>query len=174
MSNIDRASYNRLGQLFTAANQAAATVTLINTSTATGLIVYNPWGSGKKLVLCDACFTYTTAPTAIATPWLAMSIKPSAVPLSGLTAVDVYASNGSGVSSIAAGKAASAATTPVLPVYTQQLGNALVTVAGTSPATWQVQLDGSLILVPGSFIQISYIGQAPVGQGSMSWIEVSE
>ena len=56
----------RIGNLFRAANQAAATVTLINTSTATGLILGNPFGSGKKLVIRDVNFTYTTVPTATA------------------------------------------------------------------------------------------------------------
>ncbi|MEK9208420.1 MAG: hypothetical protein AAB922_08090, partial [Patescibacteria group bacterium] len=61
----------RLGKMFSACNQAAATVTLINTSTATGFILSNPWGSGKKLVLKDAMFSYTTVPTATAVLFLA-------------------------------------------------------------------------------------------------------
>jgi len=38
----------RLGNLFRASNQTAATITLINTSTATGFILSNSFGSGKR------------------------------------------------------------------------------------------------------------------------------
>lgn len=173
MSNLDIASYNRQGKVFTAANQAAATVTLINTSTATGFILYNPFGSGKKLILLDYTFTYTTAPTAIATVWLAGSINVSPTAHTGVTALGVYGADGSGANSGNAGKAANASTTPVLPVYLKQLGNPLVTVAGTSPATWNMSMEGQFVIVPGAWVQTSYIGQAPVGQTSATWIEVN-
>src|SRR5690348_407581 len=88
---------NLLGNLFTACNQSGATVTLINTSTATGFILSNPWGSGKRLVLRDANFTYTTVPTATAEIFLAQSIAVSSVAHATTTAVGIYRADGSGV-----------------------------------------------------------------------------
>ena len=173
MSNLDVTSYNRLGQLYTAANQAAATVTLINTSTATGFILSNPFGSGKKLIVVNLCFTYTTAPTAIATVWVAGSVAPSPTARATVTALGVYGADGSGLSGVAVGRAYNASTTPNLPVYLYQLGNPQVTIAGSAPVTWPLTLEGSIILVPGSYIQTSYIGQAPVGQTSAVWAEVN-
>ncbi len=172
MSNLDTSSYNRQGQVFTAANQSAATSTLINTSTATGFILSNPWGSGKKLMVVSYTFTYTTAPTAIATVWIAGSVAPIATAHASVTALGVYAADGSGVTTTNAGRAYNASTTPNLPVYLLQLGNPLVTVAGSAPATWPLTLEGQLVLVPGSYLQTSYIGQANVGQTSAVWVEV--
>ena len=172
MSNMDVAAYNRAGQLFTACNQSAATVTLINTSTATGFILSNPYGSAVKLLIVDANFTYTTAPTAIATVFLAGSIAPSVTAHATVTALGVYGADGSGANGLAKGRAYNASTTPNLPVYIRALGNPQITVAGSAMVTMPWTMEGCLVLVPGSYMQISYIGQAPVGMTSMTWAEV--
>lgn len=172
MSNLALSDYARNGQIFTACNQSAATVTLINTSTATGFILSNPWGSGKKMLLTNATFTYTTVPAATAVVFLAASIQPSQTALTGLTALTVYGADGSGAANNSVGKAYSAATTPVLPVYTRQIGYAPTTPATAGSLTWSPAFEGELSLVPGTFMQISYITTAPVGITSMTWIEV--
>ena len=164
--------YNRQGLLFTACNQAAATVTLINTSTATGFILSNPFGSGKNLALISAQFTYTTVPTATAIVFLAMSIAPSPVAHATTTAVAIYGADGSGASGRSVARAYSASTTPNLPVYTRALGYSPTTPATTGGLTVRAQLDGELILIPGTYIQISYITTAPVGITDMSWVEL--
>ena len=173
MSNLDLLAYNRAGQMFTAANQAAKVCTLINTSTATGFIVSNPWGSTKKVVIVDLTWTYTTAPTAVATVWACLSVAPSIVAHATTTAEGVYGADGSGVGGAVA-KVYNVSTTPNLPVYVRQLGNPQVTVSGSAPTTWPLRLEGSLILVPGAYMQVSYIGQANTGQGSATWFEVPE
>jgi len=165
---------NRIGNLFTAANQAGATVTLINTSTATGFILSNPWGSSKKLVLRDVTFTYTTVPTATAVVFLATSIAVSAVAHATVTNLGVYRADGSGVTTANAGRAYSASTTPNLPVYTRAIGYAPTTPATTGGLTFNDYIDGSIILVPGSYAQISYITTAPVGITNMAWAEIDE
>lgn len=163
----------RLGNMYRACNQAAATVTLINTSTATGFILSNPYGSGKKLVLKDANFTYTTVPTATAIVFLAQSIAPHTTAVTHTTPLGVYNVDGSGASTVAVGRADSAATTPNLPVYSRVLGYSPTTPATTGGLTFTDDIDGALILVPGSYVQISYITTAPVGIASMSWAEVA-
>ena len=163
----------RLGKMFSASNQAAATVTLINTSTATGFILSNPWGSGKKLVLKDAMFAYTTVPVATAILFLAQSIAVSTVAHASVTALNVYNVDGSSVNASAA-RAYNASTTPNLPVYSRILGYAPTTPATTGALSFKDEVNGAMVLVPGTYVQVSYITTATVGITYMSWAEVDE
>lgn len=173
MSNLDISTYNQKGQAFTACNQSGATVTLINTSTTTGFILSNPWGSTKNLVVVDATFAYSTVPSATAVVFLAMSIAPSQTPHTITTPITVYFANGAGAAGGASvAKASASSTTPNLPVYTRILGYSPTTPATTGALTWLDRGEGSMVLVPGAYVQISYLGQAPVGVASMTWIEV--
>lgn len=162
----------RIGNLYRAANQAAATVTLINTSTATGFILCNPYGSGKKLVIRDANFNFTTVPTATSIVYLAQSISPHTTAVTHTAALTVYACDGSGASITSVAKADSSSTTPNLPVYSRVLGYTPTTPATTGSLTFTDDIDGAMILVPGTYVQISYITTAPVGMASMTWAEV--
>lgn len=164
----------RLGNMYRACNQAAATVTLINTSTATGFILSNPFGSGKKLVLYDANFTYTTVPVATAIVFLAQSIAPHTTAVTHTTPLAVYAADGSGASTVSVARADAAATTPNLPVYSRILGYSPTTPATTGGLTFTDLILGAMILVPGTYVQVSYITTAPVGIASMSWVEVDD
>lgn len=161
----------RLGNMYRAANQAAATVTLINTSTATGFILSNPYGSSVNLVLADICFAYTTVPTATAIVFLAQSIAPSPTAHASTTGLSVYNVNGSGASTVAQGRAYNASTTPNLPVYSRIIGYSPTTPATTGALTFVDYVNGAVILVPGTYAQISYITTAPVGITHMSWVE---
>lgn len=171
MGTISTFDYNRRGQVFSACNQAAATVTLINTSTTTGFVLSNPFGSTKNVALLSAAFAYTTVPTATAIIFLAQSIAPSATAHASVTALNVYAADGSGQTNKAIARAYSASTTPNLPVYTRILGYSPTTPATTGGLTMRAQIDGEIVLVPGSYIQISYITTAPVGITEMTWFE---
>lgn len=164
--------YNREGRLFTACNQAAATITLINTSTATGFILSNPFGSGKVLAVMSAQFTYTTVPTATAIVFLAQSIAPSNVAHASTTAINIYGADGTGATGRSVARAYSASTTPNLPVYTRALGYSPTTPATTGGLTLRDYLDGQIVLVPGTYLQISYITTAPVGITDMTWVEL--
>ncbi len=171
MSDIQQFDYNRQGQVFTACNQAGATVTLINTSTATGFILSNPWGSGKNIAVLSAGFCYSTVPTATAIVFLAQSIAPSPAAHATVTALNIYAADGSGATGKSVARAYNASTTPNLPVYTRSLGYAPTTPATTGGLTMRDYTEGQIILVPGSYLQISYLGQAPVGVTDMTWLE---
>lgn len=164
----------RLGNMFSACNQSAATVTLINTSTTTGFVLSNPWGSGKKLVIKDAMFAYTTVPTATAVLFLAQSIAPLPTAHATVTALNIYNVDGSGATGRSIARAYSASTTPNLPVYSRILGYSPTTPATTGGLTVKDEVNGAMILVPGSYVQISYITTAPVGITYMSWVEVPE
>jgi hypothetical protein len=162
----------RLGNMFSACNQSGATVTLINTSTTTGFVLSNPYGSGKKLVIKDAMFAYTTVPTATAVLFLAQSIGPSATDHATVTNIGIYNVNGSGVANSSVARAYSASTTPNLPVYSRILGYSPTTPATTGSLSFKDEVNGALILLPGTYVQISYITTAPVGITYMSWVEV--
>lgn len=164
----------RLGNMYSACNQSAATVTLINTSTTTGFVLSNPWGSGKKLVIKDAMFAYTTVPTATAVLFLAQSIAPLPTAHATVTALNIYNVDGSGATGRSIARAYSASTTPNLPVYSRILGYSPTTPATTGGLTVKDEVNGAMILVPGSYVQISYITTAPVGITYMSWVEVPE
>ena len=164
----------RLGNLFRASNQAGATVTLINTSTATGFILSNPWGSGKKMVLRDIGFQYTTVPTATAVLFVAQSISPHVTQVVHTTPLAVYACDGSGATTQCAGRADSSSTTPVLPVYSRAIGYSPTTPATTGSLSYRDYCNGAIILIPGTWLQISYITTAPVGIGDATWAEVDE
>ena len=162
---------NAQGLVYIASNQAAATVTLINTSTTTGFVLSNPWGSGKKLVLWNVEFNYTTVPAAAAIVFIATSIAPSPTAHASTTAVGVYSAAGLGASTTSVARAYSASTTPNLPVYSRVLGYSPTTPATTGGLTGTDQVNGKMILVPGTYAQISYITTAPVGITSMTWFE---
>lgn len=162
----------RLGNLFRAANQAAATVTLINTSTTTGFCLSNPYGSGKKMVLRDIGFQYTTVPAATAIIFAAQSIAPHQTQVVHTTPLAVYSCDGSGVANEAVGKADSSCTTPNLPVYSRALGYSPTTPATTGGLVVRDYCNGAIILVPGTYVQISYITTAPVGIADATWAEV--
>ena len=172
MSNTAIADFNRQGMLFTACDQSGATVTLINTSTATGFILNNPYGSGKKVVVVDATFAYSTVPTATAIVFLAQSIAPSSVAHATTTAINVYGADGSGAANNSAAKAYSVSTTPNLPVYSRIIGYSPTTPTTAGTLSWTDRGEGMMILVPGTFVQVSYLGAAPVGVCSMTWAEV--
>lgn len=163
---------NAQGLVFTAMNQTAATVTLINTSTATGFILSNPWGSGKKLVLWRVNFNYTAVPAATAIVFGAISVAPSPTAMASPTALDVVAADGSGIVNRSVARAYAAVTTPNLPRYAFMIGYSPTTPATSSGLTNVAELEGSHILVPGSYMQISYITTAPVGIGSALWAEI--
>lgn len=162
----------RLGNLFRACNQAGATVTLINTSTATGFILSNPYGSGKKMVIRDVGFQYTTVPAATAILFIAQSIGPHSTQVVHTTPLAVYGCDGLGVANEAVGKADAAATTPNLPVYSRSIGYSPTTPATTGGLAYRDYVNGAVILIPGTYLQISYITTAPVGIADATWAEV--
>ncbi len=171
MSNIDLASYNRQGKLFVAANVSAKSVIAVTTA-MTGVILHNPTGSGKKLLIVDAGWVWTTAPAALHNIGLALAAPNATAPAS-LTAIGsgVLNADGSGASSSAVGRAYDAATLPLAPVIVRWIGG----VAGTSSANaFQIHdyVDGALALVPGATLTFAAVTTTAVGMGSISWVEV--
>ena len=169
MSNLDVASYVRLGKMFFACNQANKATTALST-TATGLILYNPWGSGKKLLLADARFAFSAVPTAAGAVMLSMGNTPSAAATPAGTADTIWNADGSGVTTESVARVFTIATTNVVNVYVMPLTVASSTTASTAVADLP---EGGIIVVPGNYVMFSHVTTVATGIGSFLWTELN-
>lgn len=173
MSNLDRLAYNRAGQLFCAANVAAKSVPAVST-TATGVILYNPVGSNKTLYIVDAGFAWTTAPAAVHNlGWAIMAPNPTTP--TGLTAIGsgVQSGQGFGNAGSSVAQAYDAATLPVAPVMRRIAGGAVYgSGVGESPYSIIDYIDGALAVPSGGAFVFAGVTTTLVGLGSVSWIEI--
>mgnify|MGYP001560855926 CR=1 FL=1 len=173
MSGLNIADYNRKGQVFCAANTAAKSVIAVTTS-MTGVILYNPAGSGKKLVLLHAGWVWTTAPAAVHNIGIALASPNVTVPTT-LTAIGsgVVAADGSGSGGASVARAYDAAALPVAPVIVRwSFGATYGSGVGESPAALIDYIDGALVLVPGAVATFAAGTTTAVGMGSSCWAEV--
>ena len=167
MASLDVMSYNRQGKVFTLTNAAAASVLAVST-TMTGLILINPFGSGKKLVLVDAGFVWTTAGAAAHQIGVALGYSTTAV--TNTTPVSVYAADGRGVATTSVAAGSNSATLPAAAVTQMWIGGSLGT--AVSPYMVRERIDGSLIVIPGAYAHLTTVTTTAVGMGSFTWIEV--
>lgn len=175
MSNIDRLSYARQGKLFHAANVSVKSVIAVNVA-MTGLILYNPIGSGKKLAVVGVGFSWTTAPAAVHNLGIGVIAPEVAAPTS-LTAAGsgVQSADGSGARGIAAGYAYDAATFVAAPVARKWLGGAAYgSGVGESPYAGSWDIDGEILVAAGGAACLIGLTTTLLGVGSVSWIEVDE
>lgn len=173
MSNLDRLAYNRAGQLFTAANVSAKSVIAV-TAAMTGVILYNPPGSGKVLAVVDVGWVWTTAPAAVHNIGLALGAPSITVPTS-TTAIGsgVKAANNLGNAGTSVAQAYDAATLPAAPVIVRwSFGAAYGSGVGESPHALIDYVDGALIVAQGSSVCFAAVTTTAVGMGSISWIEL--
>lgn len=175
MSSLDVAGFNRMGQVFTAANVSVKSVIAVNAS-ATGLILYNPYGSGKIAILVDAGFSWTTAPAAVHNIGIGI-MGQNATAISGTTAAGsgVKVANGMGTAGAASCAAYDAVTLPAAPVAARWWGGAAyASAAGNSPYFMRDLIDGAICLVPGSAAALIALTTTCLGVGSFTWIEVPQ
>lgn len=174
MSNIDRLAYNRAGQLFCASNVSAKNVVAVST-TATGVILYNPIGSNVNLWIVDGSFAWTTAAAAVHNIGWAVMAPNQITPPSSVTNIGsgVQCANGSGNAGGAVGQAYDAATLGTAPVMRRIFGGSeYATGAGNSPFSIIDYVDGALGVQPGGAIVFAAVTTTMVGLGSLSWIEL--
>ncbi len=169
MATLNVADLNRNGRVFTGANVSAKSVIAV-TASMTGLILWNPMGSGKKLVLVDAGFSYTTAPAALHNIGIALMVATNAIPTS-LTVAGSPASSADGAGVAGVGIVWDAATLPVAPVARRWMWGTMAT-GSVGFAQMSERLDGSLILVPGAAACLTVVTTTAVGMGSFTWAEV--
>ena len=173
MSSFDLASYTRQGKTFMAANVSAKSVIAVTTA-MTGVILHNPTGSGKKLLIARVGWVWTTVPGAVHNIGLGLA-APNATAPATLTAIGsgVLNADGSGASTTAVGRAYDAATLPVAPVSVYWFGGAAWgTSVGVSPFNITEDVDGAIALVPGATLTFTAVTTTAVGLGSIMWVEV--
>jgi hypothetical protein len=156
--------------VFVGANVSAKSVIAV-TAAMTGLILWNPVGSGKKLVLIDAGFGFTTGPAASTQIGIAVMNASQVLPTS-LTVAGRSAISADGAGNLPAGIVWDAATLPAAPVAVRWFASTNGTAANY--ANVLDRIDGSVILVPGSAACLAVVTTTAVGIGSFTWAEYNQ
>jgi len=166
---LDILEYAKKGQVFHASNQQNRTLSALST-TATGLILTNPWGSGMNVALLHVGGAYNTAPAGASEVGIAMSPNPSQTAVTHTSAETVQDGRLSGNKGASVAFADYAATTVGTPVFVRFMMGINATTS-TLFSFLDAHIDGSLILVPGTSIQLAYVTTAVVGNFSFTWLE---
>jgi hypothetical protein len=163
----------RKGKLFHAASAGAVTLSTVS-ATCTGLALSNPFGSKKLLVVKQINFAPSTAPAGASVVGVAVSPAVAETAVTHTTPMVVHNAliTGSNLNK-GVGNADAAATLPAAPVWFRALGS-VVAASSISPANYTDYTDGTIIVVPGTNISLSYLTTAAVGIASITWAEVDE
>lgn len=171
--SMNISDFARLGQVYTGQTTASGLVTGLST-TATGLIINNPFGSTKNLLMFDACAAVSANPATFAEVMISVSSAISAVAHATTTSAGLIQSaktgNGSGQS---VAQLFTISTLPVVNVNYKTVPGS-VTTGGTSTPTFYSKLDGTLIVVPGTYVMFSFTTTAYNAQMSFTWAEVPQ
>jgi len=170
MSNQWFMDQARLGNMYHSHNTTAGAVTVLST-TCTGLVLSNPLGSGKDLVVDNMSFVGSTLST-IAEVGIAVSATVAVAVQTGTAAVvhnaKLRGSNGNqGV-----GQTLSIATLLTTPVWLRPIGSARVTATTDGTPAFTADFEGSLVVTPGTYVCFATLTAARTGLCSVSWAEV--
>jgi len=171
--SYDISAYNREGKVFVAANTSAKSVIAVTTA-MTGVILYNPAGSGVTALIHDVGFAWTTAPAAVHNLGFALAAPHPTVP-SSLTAIGsgVLRADGSGNAGAAKCRAYDAATLAVAPVACRWFGGAAYgSGVGESPFHLVDLIEGAVMLAPGVVGCLTVVTTTAVGLGHITWAEI--
>lgn len=156
------------GNVFFAASQAAVTFSAgLTTTTAVGLILSNPIGNNKLLVPIQVEFVNTGTIVGVA----GLSVMPynatNVTHTTALTIANAYVGGGNSPS----GKADQGAALPVAPVAWKFLYSVLSTSTTSQAAATVYNIDGSLILPPGTACAV-LASAAITGFAGITWEEI--
>ena len=161
----------RKGNVYHSHNTTAGAVTVLST-TCTGLVLVNPWESGKELTVTNMSFVGSTL-TSIREVGIAVPTEvQETVVTAGATAAVIHNGKlaGSNVDR-GVGRAYSIATLTSTPLWFRPLGSARVTAAVEGLAAMSADFDGTVIVPEGFYIAFSTLTAAATGLCSISWIE---
>lgn len=158
--------------VFVASTQAGVATSTGLSTTQTGFTLTNPAGSGKNLVVLQINVAMTTAPAAAATIVAAANVNPVAAAVTQTTPLTVRDAR-LGVTRTGAGLAASAVTLPAAPVVVRAIGGPVAT-GQTTPPYIRDDVNGAIVLVPGTALSINSLTTAISAVISMTWREVDE
>jgi hypothetical protein len=160
------------GRMYHACSAGAVTLSTVST-TCTGLALSNPSGSGKWLVIKTVDFAPSTAPAGAAVVGIAIHTALSDTQTTHTTPMVVHNAIASGAVTNSKGKADAAATLASTPLWLRPMGS-VVAASSISPAKYEENLNGDLIIPPGGALSLSYLTTAAVGIASVTWVEVDE
>lgn len=158
----------RAGNMFTAAGQAATAVSVGLSTTYTGLVLYNPPGSGVILVPNKIKVSLSAAPVASSNIGLIAGFSATGG-VTALTTRQAVQSSQIGNSSVGKSIVLTAATI-VTPTWLFELYDSF-TVAALPPPTLPIDLEGLFQILPGGFIAIGATS-AVVMYSAIAWEEV--
>lgn len=155
------------GNVYSACNAAAITFGTALTATGVTFHLSNPINSKVDLVILHAAVNIITATTS-GTIVLATSYSSVTAPATN-TAITVV--GGKGINGGGVGQAYSVSTLPVAPTAHRVLGGCVATVANV-PAIIRDDINGAIVLGPGTQLSIQGITIVGTGICSMTWEEV--
>ena len=160
------------GNVFTAANTASQALSL-GSATATGLVLTNPAGSGKNLVVLEIASYISAALTAVANVAVFINKVPTAAAV--VQTTPITPSNALVGAATGVGLAAAAATLPAAPTLARSLFGWHWVTAGTATAQLGVkdEVAGAIILQPGTALSVQGITVAHSAISSITWEEVA-
>lgn len=159
----------RLGNMYHSHNTTAGAVTVLS-ATCTGLVLSNPIGSAKELVVDSMSFVGTTLAT-IREIGVAVSPSIATAVQTGTAAVIHNAKLSGSNTNIGAGRTFSIATLLTTPVWLRPIGSARVTGTTDGTKAFVADFKGSLIVTPGTYVAFSTLTAAATGLCSISWAE---
>ena len=162
----------RLGNMYHSNNTTAGAVTVLS-ATCTGLVLSNPLGSGKDLVVDKMSFVGSTLST-IAEIGIAVSSSVANAVQTGTAAVVHNGKLAGSDSNLGKGRTFSIATLLSTPVWFRPIGHARITAAVEGSSAFVADFDGSVVVTPGTYIAFSTLTAARTGLCSISWAEVDE
>lgn len=166
----------KIGNVYMCSNQAVVTLSGLST-TMTGLALENPAGSGKNLHVLTAIWVPTYALAAasevgIATAGTSTSAQQTANAVQIMPArFGSTTSQGNSVAIASSGGTMVGAT----PIFIRMLmggGASLGTSGQENYAIARDDVDGAIIIQPGSSIQLAFVTTANTGLGSFVWMEL--
>ncbi|KKL53988.1 hypothetical protein LCGC14_2269900 [marine sediment metagenome] len=162
----------RNGNVYHSHNTTAGIVTDIS-ATCTGLVLENPFGSGKELVVAKMSFTGSTLGN-IREVGIVVSTAISESLSTSTTAAVIHNGRVSGSNANnGAGRSYSIATLATEPLWFRPLMSARMTGAFEG-AQAEVEFDGTVFVMPGTYIAFSSETADTVGLCSIIWAEIDE
>jgi hypothetical protein len=158
------------GRVWLASTQAGQATSTGLSTTQTGFTLTNPAGSGVNLVLWQVCIAITTAPAAASTLVLAANVNTVAAAVTQTTPLTVRNAL-LGTSGTGNGLAASAVTLPAAPVVIRAIGGGCVGASTINTVPIVENIDGSIVLTPGTAVSVNSITTAVSAIISMVWEE---
>lgn len=142
---------NQAGNLFVVSNQAGVALTAGLAAACTGLILNNPRGSGKRLIILEYIAAITSAPAAAATLGLAMDFGlPASTGVTHTTPIlPINLKTGK---NNATALADTSATLPNTPVFVRPIGGGPVATGSINTAFINDKIDGAIVLDEGASI----------------------